>query len=858
MPSSHRRLIHPHDQQILNDEPRELAPEEARSFSYSEPSLIGGLHTISIKQTITAPVEEGSGSTARRVAHIDPLSQSFVMAPRFSLPPNAVDSVYPTPGISVEHTVLPHIVLKDPHLPWSRAPSEAHVTPNEDAGNVQSCTTWLALLVFSLDELQLSQTQIQHVLQRMPEEVDRKQSETCTLKMLSRQTPGLGGIQGLVNTTGLSEKLDAKDSAEVTEVIILPGSLFTDLFVDAEGPADKLNVSGYNFMAHARNIATDGMPNAGAESDEAICSVVISRRTGPIVAEEPSMMIAHLVSLSWDQDMPVPNNSDLVAMTSLYSWTYTCLASKNMASTRHSLTNLGEHLTVLRTGNEADEHPPRLPARIEEGLLDLPALIAARSRDGYTLARHQTVTGEVTAAIVRGPLVPTQVKHPLPNITMQSNFGNDLAIFDPKLKMMDTTYSNAWQLGRTMAMADNAFCAALSRLRKHVHAFSLDAAKREVHSVFGDDGHGSRHCAAGRMVDLLRDLDRINEPLSTRGGSATTTGANRWPMAVETDGTGEEEKGQVMKNEHNTPVNPDYAVVYSWVLDKVHLANVPAQYLLPNPAFLPQETLRFFFLDANWVDALIDGALSLANHWGAKPEEDTARTAIKEAINKGPRTPDETLGGRHVQMPQYGFLLRSHFLTRFPDLAVEVTFSETLENPSKTNIKPPANTPAQQGILVQKRIAPDTMYILFDAAPPDLQRIAFTMPPHQRCFKVGHDLTADELTITIKKINTTASRPEAGETLGERHFKSDGTTDAVFDWKTRTLNPAIFSKYLVRELRDGMKEEFEDKIPTSAVTALQLNEGILQLDIGDVSTTSVPEPIPIFQLSAPTKASISP
>ena len=161
----------------------------------------------------------------------------------------------------------------------------------------------------------------------------------------------------------------------------------------------------------------------------------------------------------------------------------------------------------------------------DENDKELTELIAACQRDGYTLARHRTVTDEVTAAILRGPLVPTHVKRPLSskNMPMQSNYGHDLAIFDPYLGLLDATYSNAWQLGRTLAMTDNAFCAALARLRNTVQGAGLDVAKREVHAAFGDDGHGSRQRAADKMLGLVQGLNQLHGSLG-RGA----VGENRW------------------------------------------------------------------------------------------------------------------------------------------------------------------------------------------------------------------------------------------------------------------------------------------------------------------------------------------
>lgn len=71
---------------------------------------------------------------------------------QFVLPENSVRSFYPAQGEAVENRVLPHVVLNDPLIPWER-----------DANNDQTLTEilgsdarvpWLALLVFTADELQ--------------------------------------------------------------------------------------------------------------------------------------------------------------------------------------------------------------------------------------------------------------------------------------------------------------------------------------------------------------------------------------------------------------------------------------------------------------------------------------------------------------------------------------------------------------------------------------------------------------------------------------------------------------------------------------------------------------------------------
>ncbi|GFP58537.1 hypothetical protein TASIC1_0010034800 [Trichoderma asperellum] len=870
MASSHRRLVHRDAQRILSGTPRPLAPGEARLYSYFEPSLTDGLYYVKVSQTIEAPADPNESDQNTQKDAIEATGQAFMaVAPRFSLQQGAVDSVFPTPGTRAEHTVLPHIVLTDPNLPWNGSPSTVHLPPHEDKETDQSRTTWLALMVFSVEELQMNKPDIDNVMRYLPEDLKREQSETGALRMIARDTPKLNGV---INTTAFNNTLDAKEAAEPTDVVVLPGQLFTALFTEPGGDAHKLNVASYKHMAHVRRIATDGMANAGSKDDDALLSIVISRRTGPIDSDLPTLMAVHLLSLVFDENMPFPTANDRVAMTSLHSWTYTCLPSKDVAGTFDLLTNLGQNLNILRTGDYANPNPS--VSGDDSRDVSLADIIEARQVEGYTLCRYRTVTGEVTAALIRGPLVPRRVERPLRDgLTMQSNCGSDLAIFDKKLGLMDTTYSSAWQLGKTLALADERFCFALSRLRNAVRGRGLDRSKQEIHTPFGDDGYGPRSKTADSMIDLIKGLCDINANLHASGGTAISLARNRRchqdgeeislnsidtlsqnsthiSSRMSSHSNAEalmfamsDTKG-VMHNEYNISASPDYAYIYSWILDKVHLANVPVQYLIPDPSYLPQETLRFFFIDDNWIDASIDGALSLASHFEHAPDTDKSRTAIKLAINECLRTPDESLGGWNVPMPRYGLLLRSQLLVQFPGIAVEAVFSETRSEPistsgDKSRVQAPENTPPKQPILIQKRLAPDTMYCLFDAAPPDLRRVIFRMPPHQQCFKIGQILTNKKLTVPWKKLYTTMESPrtaQPGDTLGSTEFDPTGNPAPVFDWNLRTLSPECFVTFLVDHERKGREKEVSDEEPTSAVLGLQLSSPSFELDIGDISS----------------------
>ncbi|PNP76833.1 hypothetical protein FNYG_09849 [Fusarium nygamai] len=284
-------------------------------------------------------------------------------------------------------------------------------------------------------------------------------------------------------------------------------------------------------------------------------------------------------------------------------------------------------------------------------------------------------------------------------------------------------------------------------------------------------------------------------------------------------------------NEYNMPDSPDYAHVYSWVLDKLHLGDVPAHYLIPDPSYLPEETLRFFHVDENWTDALIDGALSLANHCGDEPDQDA-------------------LGGWHVQMPKYGFLLRSAILVQFPDLSVKVRFSE--ERPKPAGADDSSLPVAQAPILVQKLLYPDTMYYLFDAAPPRPTHMIFTLR-----------LTSSGLWEISTDPTYRPRNPAQG--LGSLNFTKDDTNpDAVFNWGQRIINVENYGREFVKKLRDPermMKDGkylFEDEFITSAVLARHLNDSILELVIGDLNKLAALRGDSRFQLSTPSNQSALP
>lgn len=87
-----------------------------------------------------------------------------------------------------------------------------------------------------------------------------------------------------------------------------------------------------------------------------------------------------------------------------------------------------------------------------------------------------------------------------------------------------------------------------------------------------------------------------------------------------------------------------------WIQGFKRLEGVSPDYLLASSAMLPPESIRFFYVDENWVDALVEGALSIGG------EEYCGCAANFRQYD-----------GEEVRT---GFLLRSVLVEAFPALTV--------------------------------------------------------------------------------------------------------------------------------------------------------------------------------------------
>lgn len=110
-------------------------------------------------------------------------------------------------------------------------------------------------------------------------------------------------------------------------------------------------------------------------------------------------------------------------------------------------------------------------------------------------------------------------------------------------------------------------------------------------------------------------------------------------------------------------IHPDPDVppdVMTFLADLSLLRGVPFQYLVPDSRMLISESIRFFYVDPNWVRAAMEGAYSIARSTDSDLAHDQA---LWQDVYQ------EATAGRATTIT--GFLLRSAAVSGWPDLQVD-------------------------------------------------------------------------------------------------------------------------------------------------------------------------------------------
>ncbi|MFV1990043.1 MAG: hypothetical protein ACC652_04815 [Acidimicrobiales bacterium] len=146
--------------------------------------------------------------------------------------------------------------------------------------------------------------------------------------------------------------------------------------------------------------------------------------------------------------------------------------------------------------------------------------------------------------------------------------------------------------------------------------------------------------------------------------------------------------------------------VVDWLASLRVLKSVPFEYLVADHGLLTAESIRFFHLDRNWTDLLVEGALAAAS-FGTRDRSllETNYGAIRDAVDSAERS-------QWLEVPYdgdapnpSGFLLRSRAVSGWPGL-------EALGFRNDKRLS----------LLRMERLAPAVLLVIFDDVP-DMVRI---------------------------------------------------------------------------------------------------------------------------------------
>ncbi|QRO01742.1 hypothetical protein JRI60_23310 [Archangium violaceum] len=219
--------------------------------------------------------------------------------------------------------------------------------------------------------------------------------------------------------------------------------------------------------------------------------------------------------------------------------------------------------------------------------------------------------------------------------------------------------------------------------------------------------------------------------------------------------------------------------ISTWFSDLSLLKNVPFNYLVPDERFLPIESIRFFRVDARWVECLLDGAFSI----GRVTDGDVAQDAENPLA-----TPYGNLSG---------FLMRSDVVSGWPNLLVD-GYSQVIDN---ADFVPDAVQPLP--IVRMERLSSNVLLCLFDG---DVRTVDIHQKPEAMHFGVDA---------------ATGNPPQYHKTLRDLTTGDELSNPLPIPWRNEQLGVVD-----IGSLANAMKGRLGGSGFTSAQFALEMIEGV--------------------------------
>ena len=156
----------------------------------------------------------------------------------------------------------------------------------------------------------------------------------------------------------------------------------------------------------------------------------------------------------------------------------------------------------------------------------------------------------------------------------------------------------------------------------------------------------------------------------------------------------------------------------AWLVKLRLLEGVPFANLVVDTELLPEESIRWFYLDRRWTDALVQGALSVGTvNSDDRVQLNSRYEQVSTELDKEERNVRRAPGKPRLDgdaAPISGFLLRSRAVSGWPGLHVRAFTSDPAEADDAFYSE---DDPNRMRLLRLERLAPAVLFCLFDGIP---------------------------------------------------------------------------------------------------------------------------------------------
>ncbi len=449
-----------------------------------------------------------------------------------------------------------------------------------------------------------------------------------------------------------------------------------------------------SLLAHVREVQTGSKETLSLQQD-GLFSIVIGHR----VPAASGVHLACLVSLEGFEGLLSKRGAaaapSTVRLAVLAHWSFTAAGNDDFKSIVNAL-DVGPFALAPAGSAEAMALAAQGEADADAVAKQAQAAVASALAFGFAPLNHTMRLGEKTVTWYRGPLVPLDMFKRA--VYDPISCADALLRFDPRCGLFVAEYAAAFELGRLLALQNRAFTAAIARHRVRVAQELLARRQRASRAALFDE-------------ETPKTQDTFDPP----------------------------------------------AEATRFFARALLLYGVPFGYLVPDPRLLPPESIRWFYLDPGWINAMLQGAVAIGRG-AAAPIDPAGRAqliyetmllhrlldcAMDEAVTVRAADPiaGEPVRARTVGWPITGVLIRSRVVKGWQGLEVRAfTRSGDEEVPAApmSAARPPAGGTQATVPLVPLRIdrlAPDVMLALFDGEIVDLH---LKQPAEGLHFDVAH------------------------------------------------------------------------------------------------------------------------